>query len=128
MRYPNRQLRLIAPLILLLSAVGNVLVAQEQAASPAVGEPLTHYQGREIAQTMHYFGAPWLVRDSRQREEDCETMVSQLGVKPGMTVVDFAGYSGLKPNCDVALAVDLPRFRDLLNTRLSALDARLKEA
>lgn len=46
----------------------------------------------------------------------------------GMTVVDFAGYSGLKPNCDVALAVDLPRFRELLNTRLSALDARLKEA
>lgn len=44
----------------------------------------------------------------------------------GMTVVDFAGHSGLAPNCDVALSVDLPRFRDLLNTRISALDARLK--
>lgn len=46
----------------------------------------------------------------------------------GMTVVDFAGLSGQAPNCDVALSVDLPRFRELLNTRVAALDARLKEA
>ncbi len=44
---------------------------------------LTHYKGREIAQTMHYTGAPWLVRDSRQREEDCETLLKALGIKSG---------------------------------------------
>ncbi len=45
----------------------------------------------------------------------------------GMTVVDFRGRSG-EPNCDVALEVDVPRFRDLLDARLSALDRTLKEA
>ena len=30
---------------------------------------LTHYMGREIAQTMHYTGAPWLVRESRERRK-----------------------------------------------------------
>lgn len=44
----------------------------------------------------------------------------------GMTVVDFGGFSGNEPNCDVALSVDLPRFRELINTRVSALDHRLK--
>lgn len=46
----------------------------------------------------------------------------------GMTVIDFGGLTGNSPNCDVALSVDLQRFRTLLNTRVSALDARLKGA
>jgi len=46
----------------------------------------------------------------------------------GMTVVDHLGLSGEAPNCDVGLAVDLPRFRALLNERIAALDTRLKEA
>lgn len=57
------------------------------------------YQGREIAQTMHYAGAPWLIRESRQREEDCEKMLKNLGVKPGMTVCDMGcgnGFYSLK--------------------------------
>lgn len=45
----------------------------------------------------------------------------------GMTVVDFRGGRG-EPNCDVALEVDVPRFRALLDSRLSALDHTLKEA
>jgi ubiquinone/menaquinone biosynthesis C-methylase UbiE len=56
--------------------------------------PMTHYQGREIAQTMHYLGAPWLLRESRQREEDCETMLNQLRLKPGMTVCDLGCGNG----------------------------------
>lgn len=56
--------------------------------------PQTHYLGREIAQTMHFQGAPWLMRDSRQREEDGETMLRQLGVTPGMTVCDMGCGSG----------------------------------
>ena len=39
--------------------------------APQLPEPKTHYMGREIAQTMHFLGAPWLVRESREREEDC---------------------------------------------------------
>ena len=38
----------------------------------------THHMGREIAQTMHYTGAPWLVRESRQREEDCRQLLEAL--------------------------------------------------
>ena len=55
---------------------------------------LTHYMGREIAQTMHFTGAPWLVRESREREEDCTTMLKHLGVKPGMNVCDLGCGNG----------------------------------
>lgn len=54
----------------------------------------THHFGREIAQTMHYTGAPWLVRESRQREEDCRTMLKALGVKPGQTICDMGCGNG----------------------------------
>ena len=54
----------------------------------------THHMGREIAQTMHFTGAPWLVRESRQREEDCRTMLQALGVKPGQTVCDMGCGNG----------------------------------
>lgn len=54
----------------------------------------THYRGREIAQTMHYLGAPWLTRESRQREEDCETMLRELRLQPGMLVCDMGCGNG----------------------------------
>lgn len=57
-------------------------------------QPLTEYMGRTIAQTMHFTGAPWLTRDSRQREEDCETMLRELGLEQGMTVVDMGCGNG----------------------------------
>lgn len=56
--------------------------------------PLTEYKGRTIAQTMHYLGADWLTRDSRQREEDCETMLKALGVKPDQSVCDMGCGNG----------------------------------
>jgi len=52
------------------------------------------HMGREIAQTMHYTGAPWLVRESRQREEDCRMMLDALGVEPGATVCDMGAGNG----------------------------------
>ena len=52
------------------------------------------HMGREIAQTMHYTGAPWLVRESRQREEDCRMMLDALGVRPGATVCDMGAGNG----------------------------------
>ncbi|MEZ6099649.1 MAG: class I SAM-dependent methyltransferase [Pirellulaceae bacterium] len=75
-------------------------------ASPASLEPtpsvpqqkippaLTHYRGREIATTMHYTGAPWLIREERQREEDCTKMLEQLNVQRGMTVCDMGCGNG----------------------------------
>ena len=63
-------------------------------ASVAIPPAKTHHMGREIAQTMHFTGAPWLVRESRQREEDCRMLLEALGVKPGQTVCDLGCGNG----------------------------------
>ena len=60
----------------------------------SIPPPLATYKGREIAQTMHYLGAPWLTRESRDREEDCKTMLAALQVKPGDTVCDMGCGNG----------------------------------
>jgi len=52
------------------------------------------YMGREIAQTMHYTGAPWLVRESRQREEDCRLLLEALNIQPGQSVCDMGAGNG----------------------------------
>ena len=43
---------------------------------------------------MHFLGAPWLTRESRDREEDCKTMLAALNVKPGDTVCDLGCGNG----------------------------------
>jgi SAM-dependent methyltransferase len=87
---------------------------------------LTHYLGREIAQTMHYLGAPWLVRESREREEECSTLLEVLDVQPGQVVCDMGcgnGFYALKLAEQVGpegriLAVDIqPEMLTLLRER-----------
>ena len=87
----------------------------------------TTYMGREIAQTMSYHGAPWLIRDEREREERCSLMLANLGVKRGMTVCDMGcgnGFYSLQlakmvgPKGRV-LAVDIqPEMLKLLRERM----------
>ncbi|MFO0191564.1 MAG: class I SAM-dependent methyltransferase [Planctomycetia bacterium] len=60
----------------------------------AIPPPATHFMGREIAQTMHFTGAPWLVRESRQREEDCRLLIEALEIQPGQTVCDMGCGNG----------------------------------
>ncbi|HEV7281303.1 MAG TPA: methyltransferase domain-containing protein [Pirellulaceae bacterium] len=70
--------------------------AQESDEAPPA---LSEYMGRQIAQTMHWQGAEWLIRDSREREERCSLLLTNLGLKPGMTVCDMGcgnGYYALK--------------------------------
>jgi precorrin-6B methylase 2 len=55
---------------------------------------LTHYMGREIAQTMHFTGAPWLTRESRNREEEPAKLMKALDLKPGQTVCDLGCGNG----------------------------------
>ena len=84
------------------------------------------YMGRRIAQTMHFEGAPWLIRNTREREERCSLMLANLGIKPGMTVCDMGcgnGFHTLKmakmtgPTGSV-LAVDVqPEMLKLLRDR-----------
>ena len=69
-------------------------LAHHTAAQEKVPPALSEYKGRKIAATMHFNGAPWLTRESRQREEDCEAMLRELRIKPGMTVVDMGCGNG----------------------------------
>jgi len=87
------------------------------------------YKGREIAVTMHYQGAPWLTRESRDREEDCAMLLEALHVKPGMTVCDMGcgnGFYTLQLARRVGsdgkvLAVDIqPEMLHLLSERAKA--------
>jgi 2-polyprenyl-3-methyl-5-hydroxy-6-metoxy-1,4-benzoquinol methylase len=55
---------------------------------------LTHYKGREIAQTMHYMGAPWLTREERESEEKCSMMLANCKIRPGMSVCDMGCGNG----------------------------------
>lgn len=77
--------RRIAPFFLPL-----LLVAQQPTPPPA----LTEYQGRTIAQTMHWQGAAWLIRHKRDREEATLLMREQLKLKPGMAVCDMGSGNG----------------------------------
>ena len=88
--------------------------------------PLKFYKGREIADAMHYAGAGWLVRESREREEECTTMLKALHLKPGQTVCDMGcgnGFYTLKLSSLVGkdgqvLAVDIqPEMLSLLRER-----------
>jgi ubiquinone/menaquinone biosynthesis C-methylase UbiE len=100
------------------------------AAAPLhAGEPRTEYMGRAIARTMHYLGAPWLVRDSREREEEPAKLLTALEIKTGQTVSDlgcgngfytFALAEKVGPRGKV-LAVDIqPEMLDLLRDRAKA--------
>jgi len=107
----------------------------------------THHMGREIAQTMHYTGAPWLVRESRQREEDCRMLLDALKIEPGQTVCDLGCGNGfytvelarrvgrtgtvyavdiqpemLRMLAERAVAEDLPNIRPVMGT---PIDPRL---
>ena len=58
------------------------------------------YKGRSIADVMSYRGADWLVRGSREAEEQPEAMLDALEIAPGSTVADVGagvGYTSLPP-------------------------------
>jgi len=61
---------------------------------PATEAAPARYMGREIATTMHYTGADWLLRESRQREEDCKRLIKELRVKPGQVICDMGCGNG----------------------------------
>jgi SAM-dependent methyltransferase len=67
--------------------------AQVAGQTQAAAGPPT-YLGRTIAQTMHYTGAEWLIRENRESEERSSQMLAQLNVKPGMTVCDMGCGNG----------------------------------
>ena len=55
---------------------------------------LLEYKGREIARTMHWQGAPWLMRKLREEEEKTSEMIKELKLKPGISVADIGSGNG----------------------------------
>ena len=98
-------------------------VTEDPEAWPAGRET---YLGRDIARTMHWSGAPWLLRETRENEENGELLRAWLDVAPGDSVCDFGcgnGYHTL-PLAEAVgangtiYAVDLqPEMLDLLESR-----------
>lgn len=52
------------------------------------------YMGRIVAQPMSHLGASWLVRPERNDEENATEAFDQLGIEPGMTLVDLGCGNG----------------------------------
>jgi len=93
-------------MLLIVAASIGTTCCQElgaEAGAPVIGDSpqkvdppkaVDRYMGREVAQTMHYAGAEWLIRDEREREERCSMMLVNLGLKTGMTVCDMGCGNG----------------------------------
>lgn len=121
MTRPTAHLRLLLLTLCALASGGNTcLIAAEPAAAARL------FMGRQIAQTMHYTGAPWLVRESREREEECGTLLKSLRIRPGQTVCDIGCGNGfytlrlarMVGEQGAVLAVDIqPEMLDLLRFR-----------
>jgi ubiquinone/menaquinone biosynthesis C-methylase UbiE len=101
--------------------------------APAIPQPVEVYKGRRVAQTMHYLGAEWLIRNTREREERCSVMLATLGVKRGMAICDMGCGNGfytlqmakmVGPNGHV-YGVDIqPEMLKMLNDRGDREDVR----
>ena len=125
-----RLARLLPGLLLALGTFGALAPFHAQAGEPAPEEklppPRREYMGRRIARTMHWTGAEWLLRETRESEERASLLFTSLGVKSGMTVADFGcgnGFHSLRLAKDVGpkgkvYGVDLqPEMLDMLRER-----------
>lgn len=70
------------------------VTTDEKVVITKIPRPLDSYKGRQIAQTMHFMGAEWLIRDEREREERCSLMLANLGIRPGQTICDMGCGNG----------------------------------
>ena len=64
-----------------------------------IPESTGSYMGREIAQTMHWLGASWLIRATREDEEHTSRFLDALSVEEGQTICDLGcgnGYHSLE--------------------------------
>lgn len=52
------------------------------------------YLGRRTAHTMHFSGAGWLTRKTREKEESTTEMLKELKIKPGQILCDMGSGNG----------------------------------
>ena len=73
--------------------------AKAKAPRRARRDPPGFYQGRRIADVMSFAGADWLIRETREQEEQPEKMLDALNIPAGATVADVGagvGYTSLR--------------------------------
>lgn len=81
--------------LLFFSVLAQAQTGDVTAQGATVEPPaLTEYLGRTIAQTMHWSGGSWLIRNKREREEASSLMREKLDLKPGMIVCDLGCGNG----------------------------------
>jgi ubiquinone/menaquinone biosynthesis C-methylase UbiE len=125
--------------LIVVWGVSSVCVAQDSPAGPGIAalerpesaEPPGErdrqvYMGRTIAPTMHFSGAGWLTRPTREQEEEPLKLLKSLQVRPGQTICDFGcgnGFHSLQlakmvgPNGTIH-AVDIqPEMLEMLEER-----------
>ncbi|NUO51276.1 MAG: methyltransferase domain-containing protein [Polyangiaceae bacterium] len=122
-------------LVATLAACQKPARLQERSLAPPTSstsprrDPPGFYMGREIAPTMTHDAADWLIRETRDSEENATRMLAELGLKPGDVACDLGagnGYHTLKMARAVApagkaYAVDIqPEMLDLLRERAKA--------
>lgn len=90
-----KRLRLLMTLFTLFTSC-LVLEAQEKYQLKK-GDPngiAKWYMGRQIAQVMSHWGIDWLERPEREMEENTSLLISNLGLRTGMTIADIGAGSG----------------------------------
>lgn len=73
--------------------------AKAKARGKARRAPDGTYMGRQIADVMSFAGADWLIRETREEEEQPEKMLDALKILKGATVADIGagvGYTSLR--------------------------------
>ena len=111
------------PFLLLTIIESNLLLSQDylfkKPSRDGIGKI---YQGREISKMMGHFGANWLERQSRSKEENPQLAVELLELKKNMVVADFGAGTGyftsqLATRCSLVFAVDIQPEMILLNKK-----------
>ncbi|GAC1474909.1 MAG: class I SAM-dependent methyltransferase [Isosphaeraceae bacterium] len=77
----------------------NAPVQTSRPRKPVRSDPPGFYKGRRIADVMSFAGADWLIRETREEEEQPEKMLDALRIPKGATVADVGagvGYTSLR--------------------------------
>jgi ubiquinone/menaquinone biosynthesis C-methylase UbiE len=93
--------------LLAAALLAGVVLSAQDVSSPVQAkaprrtrrDPPGTFMGRRIAPVMSFEGADWLVRETRERQEQPEAMLDALKIAPGSTVADVGagvGYMSLR--------------------------------
>tara|TARA_Y100000741_G_scaffold229204_1_gene175078 strand:+ start:1157 stop:1852 length:696 start_codon:yes stop_codon:yes gene_type:complete len=105
------------------SFASNVLLSQDYILKTPSRDGIgKFYQGREISKIMGHFGAAWLERQSRSKEENPKLAVDLLDLNKSLVVADFGAGTGyftsqLTKRCSLVYAVDIQSEMIQLNKK-----------